>query len=574
MKKTVKILIPFILSLTIILCMVWYLFVYDRTFTRDVLLSIARYCDANGNHSASTWFYDKAYAQSTESDAVAIELAEQYKQDGNYTKAEYTLTNAIADGGGLDLYVALCETFVEQDKLKDAVAMLNNVANPDIKAKLDAMRPKAPVSSHKSGTFNQYISVTISSESGKLYVASNGRYPSIENKQNDNSITLADGENKIKAIAIAENGLVSELSEFTYTVGGVIELVEFSDAAIEEAIRTALNVDKDTEIYTDDVWELRSFTVPGTAKNMDELKHLVFLEELTIPAGATGELDFLKFMTNLKTLNISSIAVNQDVLKSIANLVYLESLTLNGCNLSNISALSEAQRLKELDLSNNQISNLDPISSLKKLEKLTLKTNAISDLTPLSANTSLKELNVSGNSITSIAPICQLASLTRLDASVNKIADFGNMETLTSLQYLSVVNNALTDISKVSVCKSITELHISDNKLTDVSSLSALPNLLYLNMANNQVKKLPDFEKDVPLAYIDCSKNALTSIDGLAKLKKLINIYAGYNDGIKSIKNLADCPMLMQIDVFGTKVKDVNALTSKGIFVITNDSPR
>ena len=32
--------------------------------------------------------------------AGAIELAEQYKSSGNFTKAEFTLSNAIADGGG------------------------------------------------------------------------------------------------------------------------------------------------------------------------------------------------------------------------------------------------------------------------------------------------------------------------------------------------------------------------------------------------------------------------------------------------------------------------------------------
>ena len=574
MKKTVKILIPFILTLTIILCMVWYLFVYDRTFTRDMFLSFARYCDENGKHAAATWFYDKAYAQSTGSDAVAIELAEQYKQDGNYTKAEFTLSNAIADGGGLDLYVALCKTFVEQDKLKDAVAMLNNVTNPEIKAKLDAMRPQAPQPSHNDGKFNQYISVSFTSASGTLYVTADGEYPSVADLPYLKPITLVDGENKLKAISVAENGLVSDLVELTYTVGGVIELVEFSDPAVEEAIRTALSADKDTQIYTDDIWELRDFTVPATAKNLDDLKHLVFLEELTITAGAAGELNFLELMTNLKKLNISAIAIDQNILAKIAALPNLESLTLQGCSLSNISVLAEAKKLIDLNLTNNQISNIDSIGTIKTLENLILKTNAISDLSPLSGNKSLKQLDISGNSVVSLAPICGLSTLTRLDASVNKISDFGNMQTLISLEYLSLVNNGITDISKISACQSIKELHISDNKLTDVSALSNLPTLMYLNMANNQVSQLPTFVKDAPLVSIDCSKNKLTSLDALAELKSLSNIYAGYNDAIKSVKNLSKCPMLVHVDVFGTKVKDVNALTSKGVFVITNDSPR
>ena len=115
MKRFFQIFIPIVLVLAIIACSWWYLFIYDRDFTRDVLLSGARYFEAQGNHAVATWFYNTAYAQSEDSDGVAIELAQQYIASGNYTKAEYTLTSAISDGAGADVYIALCKTFVEQD---------------------------------------------------------------------------------------------------------------------------------------------------------------------------------------------------------------------------------------------------------------------------------------------------------------------------------------------------------------------------------------------------------------------------------------------------------------------------
>ena len=99
MKKFFKIVIPIILALAIIACIGWYLFIYDRNFTRDMLLEGARYFDDRGNHAFSGWLYDQAYLHAEDNDAVAIELAQQHKADGNYTKAEYTLTRAISDGG-------------------------------------------------------------------------------------------------------------------------------------------------------------------------------------------------------------------------------------------------------------------------------------------------------------------------------------------------------------------------------------------------------------------------------------------------------------------------------------------
>ena len=133
MKKIVKILVPIILAVAILLCTAWYLFIYDRAFTRDMLLTFARQSERNGSHTIAAWFYNQAYSQSSNSEAVAIELAEQYKAIGNFTKAEYTLSNAITDGASVDLYIALSKTYVQQDKILDAVSMLSKITNDEAK---------------------------------------------------------------------------------------------------------------------------------------------------------------------------------------------------------------------------------------------------------------------------------------------------------------------------------------------------------------------------------------------------------------------------------------------------------
>ena len=117
MKKAFKIIVPLVLSAAILLSIGWYLFVYDRSFTRDILLQQARYCDMAGHVDLASWFYDLAYEYTGQDENIAIELANQYKADGNYTKAEVTLTDAITNAPTAELYAALCKTFVEQDKL-------------------------------------------------------------------------------------------------------------------------------------------------------------------------------------------------------------------------------------------------------------------------------------------------------------------------------------------------------------------------------------------------------------------------------------------------------------------------
>ena len=124
MKKAAKFLVPVILGAVILASIVWYLFAYDRAFTRDTLLNQARYQNVHGNPRIASWFYDAAYNFSGHDKNIAIELANQYKHDGNYTKAEVTLTQAIRNAPTPELYTALCRSYVEQDKLLDAVNLL------------------------------------------------------------------------------------------------------------------------------------------------------------------------------------------------------------------------------------------------------------------------------------------------------------------------------------------------------------------------------------------------------------------------------------------------------------------
>ena len=61
MKKAIRFVVSLVLAIAIIGSIGWYLFVYDRDFTRDGLLSQARYQDLYGNSRLSSWFYNMAY---------------------------------------------------------------------------------------------------------------------------------------------------------------------------------------------------------------------------------------------------------------------------------------------------------------------------------------------------------------------------------------------------------------------------------------------------------------------------------------------------------------------------------
>lgn len=573
MKKFIKVLIPIILVLAIIACIGWYLFIYDRDFTRDMLLEGARYFDSQGNHAVSGWLYDQAYEQANNNDAVAIELANQHKSDGNYTKAEYTLTKAISDGGSTELYVALCKTYAEQDKLLDVVKLLDAVLSEEstvdlqVKQELQALRPAAPTCSPAAGFYNQYVDAEITCESGTLLVNPNGEYPSISDEPYSKPIELADGENTLYAIAFSENGLVSPLSVFGYTIGGVIKEVSFADAAMEEAIRLHLAVDSEKVLYTNDLWSLTYFTVPSEAKDLSDLSYLTFVEDLAIDSVPAGQLNYLSALVNLTSLQIRNTAVSTDELKLIGALPKLESLTLSGCGLSTAAGLEAATGLKYLDLSQNTIRDLMPMANMSDLQEAHLQNNAINDLTPLSGLKSLAKLDVTFNLLTTLAPAYNCTTLTSLAAGNNSVESLAGIEKLIGLEYLDLSKNKLSDISPIGSCVTIKELDISDNSITDISAFSTLVNMTEFNFSRNNVEELPAFEKDCALVTIDGSYNKLTSLKPLSGLQNLNNVFLDYNEKLTSIKALVDCNRLVQVKVYGTKVKDVTALLEMDIIV-------
>ena len=571
MKKAIRIVIPLILVLAIVVCTAWYLVIYDREFTRDILLHTARYFESNGNRTVSAWFYNHAYRQADNNDAVAIELAEQYKASGNYTKAEYTLSKAISDGGGIDLYIALCKTYVEQDKLMDAVNMLNNVTNKEIKEKLDMLRPALPVSTpdpNMTGAFyTQYITVTINAVNGTLYVSSDGEFPSIKDDLYKNEIKLKDGENVIYAVAVAENGLVSPAAIFGFTVGGVIEKVKLEDPAIEAELRKLLEVDEEKTLYTNDLWTIKEFTVPENATTYGDLRRLAFLEKLTVSAGISGQLSNISGLTNLTELHITDTPVSSEELVAIGRLPNLTQLTLRGCSLSTTAGLEAAKTLTHLDLSNNAIRNIAPLGDLQKLQEVNLAHNALNDLSALSSIGTITSLNVSYNNLPTLSPITSVAALKKLVAGNNTLTELSGFQKLTALNEVDLSNNTISDISPLASCLNLEKLNISHNSLGDISTLSGLNKLTDLNFSHNKVTKLPQFSKDCALVNIDGSYNQLDTLVPLGGLKKLNNVLMDYNNGISSVKALADCPVLIQVNVYGTKVTQVSALTSQSIVV-------
>ncbi len=566
MKKLTKFLVPLIMGLVIIASIAWYLFVYDRAFTRDFLLGQARFQDNHGNAKLSSLFYDAAYDFSGHDDNVAIELANQYKGDGNYTKAEYTLTHAIASKPTAEGYAALCKTYVEQDKLMDAVNLLNNIADPLIREQLNAMRPYAPNADYAAGYYSQYMDIHLSSTAKTIYYSTDGTYPSINGPKYGDCITLPAGETTIHAIAVDENGLVSPVTLLGYTVTGVIEEVTFTDPITEAAIRQLIGADASDAVFTNELWNITEFTIPAGTASYQDVTLMPYLKKLTVEPQSLNTLDFLSSLASLEQLDLTGCSFSADELAYLASLPALSHLTLADCSLSTISDLANAQNLRYLNLSKNTIRNLDVLAPMTTLREINLAHNAVTDLTALSSLINLERLDVAFNSITSLAPLASCIKLNYLDAGNNQIANLNGVDKLALLSYLSVEYNKLTNVSILAGNTELTNLSIASNAIADITPLKTLIKLEVFDFSANQIGVLPAWPDGCALQTIDGSYNALTSIDSLKNMQSMTHVYMDYNL-LTNIDAIADCFCLVQVNVFGNKIPDVSKLREHDIIV-------
>ena len=471
MKKATQVILAVLLLALIIGSIGWYLFVYDRNFTRDILLQQARYHDINGNARISSWFYNMAYSYSGRDENVAIELANQYKQSGNYTKAEVTLTNAIRQKGTVELYTALSRTYAEQNKLQDSVALLNTVKDPEIKAQLDALRPQTPTADQKPGFYSQYIKVALQSD-GTVYYCTDGDFPSTDDVPYGEPIALGAGETTILAVSVDPTGLVSDVAQLTYTIGGIVEPVELTDPAINAAVREKLQKTETETLYSNDLWSLKEFTVPEGTTSVADLKQLPYLKKLSVNKFNLEDLSFLEGFTKLETLDLSGSRLPAESLQILSTLPSLKNLLIADCGFSTIAPLAEATSLVRIDLSNNTIRNLEVLAVMPDLEELNLKHNALTDLSSLSSLGKLTRLDVSFNSLTSLEPLAACGNLTFLDAQNNQIAALNGIENLTGLTYLGLDHNLITEVTLLANLTGLETLKIANNQIKDISSLS------------------------------------------------------------------------------------------------------
>ncbi len=567
MKKALKVILPIFLILVLLIGGYWFFFQYRTDLTAEALAKLGdRQMEAN-NYNAAIRYYSLANRLAPEDVDLSFHLAQAYMEVGNYSRTERVLVNAIyAAPDDVRLYVALSKTYVAQDKLLDAQQMLDNIKSPAVLAELSSRRPAAPVLTPEGGYYSEYITVSLSpGDDAACYFTTNGQYPSLNTDAYSQPVELGGGETTVCAVAVDDEGLVSPAIYVGYTIAGVVENVTFADPVLEAHVQELLHRGNRT-LQTDDLWSITELDLPEGMTTLEDLNYFTGLTRLS--GRNLPELDYapLLGMGGLKELRLEGCTLTTANLETISACPNLETLSLPNCGLSNISPLQALTGLKSLDLTNNSINSITPLTGMNTLETLLLGTNALSTLPTMKGLASLRVLDLSQNNLDSLAPLSVCTTIQELSVANNKLTSIDAVGALVALQKLDASKNQVQNVDALAGLKNLTSFTMVDNLLKSIDFLEGSTVITEINIDYNDVEAVPALPEDCPLATFSAAHNFLADLSGLSGLKQLSYVNADYNN-ITDISVLGSCPMLAQVNVYGTYIHDGGSLSDKGVVV-------
>jgi len=552
MKTNGKLIAILLILALLVLCVGAYIILFRSEVSVERYLAQGDKAMDRGNYSRAVRSYESALKLAGSDGQISISLSNAYKADGNYTKAEYVLVQAITqDPEWPELYVALSRVYVEQEKFLDADELLSRAASETVREKLAAMRPAPPSLTPEAGYYSNYLSVSASCVAGRIYLSTDGDYPSNAEDLYTAPIALPAGETTVLALVVDDSGLVSPVNRSVYTIAGVIEPVTFTDTALDSAVRKLLGKSADDVLMSSELWGIEELTVDGGLRSLDQISYFIGLKKLDLTGASVADYAPLQKLPLLQTLDLSGCVLSTSNLQSIGHLLSLRELDLSSCALTSVDRLSTLKNLQTLDLSGNAITDVMSLTQMTALETLNLSNNPLASLQALQACSKLRTLILDNCSLTSLDALSGMTELTELDVS----------------------NNQLTTLEPLAGCTKLVRLLANNNKLTEILVLPKLTSLQEFAASHNKIKDIPAIsnKNGCVLKSLELNYNEITGVGGLSGLVQLNYLQLDYNK-VKDLSPLKDCRNLVEVDAWNNPLSTdgVSALTQHSIIVNYN----
>ena len=336
--------------------------------------------------------------------------------------------------------------------------------------------------------------------------------------------------------------------------------------------------------------DTRSGVVSGRIEAIESTRKSLNAADLVTVAGK-------QYRVGTTRLVLDNLGLGDEVLDEVLQLYGLDSLSLAGNNLQDISALSALGGLVTLNLSGNRIRDLTPLTSLSGLRTLYLDGNPIEDLTPLYAigtltSLSIKSISVSAEQLSALSaalPNCAIHS-EQAQQEQQEIS-FGGVTFASDVQDLDLSDMGIWDITALTNCQYVTRLNLSGNQISDLSPLMNMPYLQWLDISYNNVSDLRPLMGITTLNFLNASGNAISSTSALSMMTGLGTLYLDNNpirdfSGLRRLRAIttlgltqtglqdSDLPYLQGLQTLATlNISDNPGLTGLAVDMLKSNIP-
>ncbi len=153
--------------------------------------------------------------------------------------------------------------------------------------------------------------------------------------------------------------------------------------------------------------------------------------------------------------------------ETLARLVRIPRLDLEGLGIGDLSPLVELDRLEELRCAGNAIRDLRPLRHTPLLRVLDAARNPLESLQGVGGCSALRTLEVSDTPIRDLDPVAALGRLEELRAAGTEIRDLGPLAGLRRLRVLDVANTRVRSLSDLDAVASLEEVVAFNTNLSE-----------------------------------------------------------------------------------------------------------
>lgn len=342
--------------------------------------------------------------------------------------------------------------------------------------------------------------------------------------------------------------------------------MDWKDAVLEAAMREKTGI-ADRAIRLSDVYDMEEFEFTGTEeaelKNIEALGELVNLKKLSLNGNNISDISALKNLTKMENFSIMYSPLESiGVLSEWKN---LSILNLMGCGITDISVLKDLAQLTEVSLTFNEITDVTPLAGLKNLTQLFLGLNQITDISVLKDLTNLEAFTINMNvGITDISIVSGFKKLQQLSIyGLQSITDLTPLAGLTEMKELYLGNVPINDLTPL---KGMTKMEYLVAEYSNISDLTPLADMTEMNglyLAGNPISKIDTLAKMTKLEYLSLDDTQVGNIDvlkNMTKMKELsvINWNEEEFQRITDISALSGMTELEELWLGGQQIKNIN----------------